>query len=47
MMVWRKEDFDPVFADQLLAWWKENDDKPEFIQCSQRITGKPSQSYDE
>lgn len=47
MATWRKDDFDPVLADQLISWWKENDDKPEFIQCSERITGLPSQSYDE
>jgi len=47
MLAWRKGEFNPVFADQLLAWWKESDGKPEFIQSSERITGKPSQTYDE
>ncbi|KAN0098791.1 NAD(P)-binding protein [Hyaloscypha variabilis] len=44
MMSWRKDDFDPIFADQLIAWWKENEDRPELIQSSERITG---QSYEE
>jgi len=47
MISWRKDDFDPVFADQLIAWWKESDDKPELIQSSEPITGRPSQSYEE
>jgi hypothetical protein len=47
MVSWRKDDFDPAFADQLIAWWKENDNKPELIQSSEPITGRPSQSYDE
>jgi hypothetical protein len=42
MMVLRKDDFDPAFADQLLVWWKENDDKPELIRSSEHITGQPS-----
>jgi len=46
MIKWRGDHFDPVFADQLLKWWKENDGKPEKIQSSEPITGKPSQSYD-
>ena len=44
MQIARGSEFDPVFADQLLKWWKENSG-PEKIQSSQRITGKPSQSY--
>jgi hypothetical protein len=47
MIKWRGDDFDPVFADQLLKWWRESDDKPETIQSSEYITGEPSQSYDQ
>jgi hypothetical protein len=46
MITWRKDDFDSEFADQLLKWWKESDGKPETIQSSEHITGKPSQSYE-
>ncbi|CAL5865822.1 uncharacterized protein PFLUO_LOCUS28 [Penicillium psychrofluorescens] len=35
------------FQDQLLTWWELTDGKPEMIQSSERITGKPSQSYDD
>ncbi|KAE8440650.1 hypothetical protein EG329_006846 [Mollisiaceae sp. DMI_Dod_QoI] len=38
---------DSGFADQLLSWWKESDGKPELIQSSERVTGKPSQTYEE
>ncbi len=47
MMSWRKDDFDPVFADQLITWGKENDDRPELIQSPEPITGRPSESYEE
>ncbi|KAI9692735.1 MAG: hypothetical protein M1820_009407 [Bogoriella megaspora] len=47
MQAWRGDDFDPVFVDQLLKWWKETDGTPEKIQSSERITGQPSQSYDD
>jgi uncharacterized protein YbjT (DUF2867 family) len=31
----------------LLRWWQRTDGKPEMIQSSDRITNKPSQSYDD
>jgi hypothetical protein len=46
MMHWRKDDFDPGFADQLLKWWKMGDGVPEVIQSSERITGKPSLGFE-
>ena len=35
------------FLDQLITLWRLADGHPEVIQSSERITGKPSQSYDQ
>ncbi|TVY88941.1 NAD(P)H azoreductase [Lachnellula willkommii] len=35
------------FVDQLISFWRLADGKPELIQSPERITGKPSQSFDQ
>lgn len=47
MIAWRGDHFDVEFADQLLKWWAETEDKPEKIHSSEQITGQPSQSYED